>query len=103
MNISFLKPSQIRKSLKNSKSGQKEPKNSLQKVFLLLKYQKLLTFLVKNPKRKIFMFFLVLLNGITLKLNVDEQQEAIKHWKRALSPRGHRPSWKEKAVCVTCN
>ena len=34
-------------------------------MFLLLKYQKLLTFLVKNPKKKMVMFFLVLLYGIT--------------------------------------
>ena len=34
-------------------------------MFLLLKNQKLLTFLVKKPKKKVVMFFSVLLYGIT--------------------------------------
>ena len=34
-------------------------------MFLLLKYQKLWTFLVKNSKKKVDMFFSVLLYGIT--------------------------------------
>ena len=51
--------SKIKTSLKNSKSGQKKTKIWFLKMFfLLLKYQKLLTFLVKNPKKKLLCFFL---------------------------------------------
>ena len=35
-----------------------------------------------------------------LKLNVDEQQDAIKHLKESYDT---EPTWKDKAVCVTCN
>ena len=49
------------KSFKNSKSGQNN-QNLVFKKFLLLKYQKFWTFLVK----KNYMFFSVLLYGITL-------------------------------------
>ena len=45
----------------------KNNQNFVLKSFLLLKYQKLLTFLVKNPKKKIVFFFLVLSYGITLR------------------------------------
>ena len=52
MKISFLKPLKIIKILNNSKSGQKKQKFCFKKVFVLLKYHKLLTFLVKKPKKK---------------------------------------------------
>ena len=41
-------------------------------MFLLLKYQKLLIFLVKNPKKKVVTFFSVLSYGITHKESVIE-------------------------------
>ena len=52
--------------LKKLKEGQKEPQLVKQKVFLLPKYQQLLTFWVQNPNKKI-MFLLLLSHGITHK------------------------------------
>ena len=38
-----------------------------------------------------------------LKLNVDEQQDAIKHLKEYCDIDDIEPPWKDKAVCKTCN
>ena len=61
MKISFLKPSKIQKSLKILKLV-KIYQNFVKKMFLLLKCQKLLTFLVKKK----IIFFSMLSYGITL-------------------------------------
>ena len=37
------------------------------------------------------------------KLNVDEQQGAIKHLKQYCDIDDIEPPWKDKAVCVTCS
>ena len=37
------------------------------------------------------------------KLNVDEQQDAIKHLKGYCDVDDIEPPWKDKAVCKTCN
>ena len=38
-----------------------------------------------------------------LNLNVDEQQDAIKHLKEYCDIDDIEPPWKDKAVCKTCN
>ena len=38
-----------------------------------------------------------------LKLNVDEQQDAIKHLKEYYDIDEIEPPWKDKALCKTCN
>ena len=38
-----------------------------------------------------------------IKLNVDEQQNAIKHLKEYFDRDDKEPPWKDEAVCKTCN
>ena len=51
LQISFRK-----KTLTNLREGQSEAKLSFKKMFLILKYQTLFTFFVKNPNKKISRF-----------------------------------------------
>ena len=76
----FQKLKKIKKSSTNSKSGRNN-QNFVKKTFLLLKYQKLLTFLVKKNNHNFFLGAFIWNHPIVTRFRCSLQTDCAVYWR----------------------